>query len=206
LDIGCIVLAGGRGLRLGHEKALETVGNRSLIERVVSSLSFLNSKIIVVAAAKQSLPRFTDCPNLKVVTDTYPGKGPLGGIYTGLVASDSSYNLVVACDMPFLNQALLGYMIGVSDGFDLVIPRLGEMIEPLHAVYTKVCLPLSKSLLEQGKLRVGELFPSVRVRYVEAVEINRFDPGHLSFFNINDEVGLATVRKIARGDTNGDKR
>ena len=193
-------------MRLGHEKALETVGDRSLIERVVSSLSFLKSKVIVVAAAEPSLSCFADCPNLKVVTDVYPGKGPLGGIYTGLVASDSPYNLVVACDMPFLNQALLGYMIGVSDGFDLVIPRLEGMIEPLHAVYTRVCLPLIKSLLEQGNLSIRALFPSVRVRYVEAVEINRFDPGHLSFFNINNKADLARARRIAGGDTNGDKR
>ncbi|MDI6815476.1 MAG: NTP transferase domain-containing protein [Dehalococcoidales bacterium] len=50
---------------------------------------------------------FFNHPKLRIVADTYPGKGPLGGIYTGLATSDSFYNLVVACDMPFLNQALL---------------------------------------------------------------------------------------------------
>ena len=205
MDIGSIVLAGGKGLRLGYEKALETVGNKSLIQWVVSSLSFFSSDIIIVTAAKQFLPQFIGYPKLEIVTDAYPGKGPLGGIYTGLAASDSFYNLVVACDMPFLNQALLDYMIQISTSFDLVVPRLGNMVEPLHAVYSKGCLAPIECLLKQGNLSIRELFTLVRVRYVEATEINRFDPKHLSFFNVNTEADLETAREIARGDMSNDK-
>ncbi len=205
MDIGSIVLAGGKGLRLGHEKALETVGNKSLIQWVVFSLSFFNSDIIIVTAAKQFPHQFICYPKLKMVTDAYPGKGPLGGIYTGLAASDSFYNLVVACDMPFLNQALLDYMIQISANFDLIVPRLGNMIEPLHAVYSKDCLAPIECLLKQGNLSIRELFTLVRVRYVEAEEINRFDPKHLSFFNVNTEADLETAREVARGDMSYDK-
>jgi len=205
LDIGSIVLAGGKGLRLGHEKALETVGNKSLIQWVVFSLSFFSSDIIIVTAARQFRSQFTGYPKLKIVTDAYPGKGPLGGIYTGLAASDSFYNLVVACDMPFLNQALLDYMIQISANFDLVVPRLGNMVEPLHAVYSKGCLAPIECLLKQGNLSVRELFTLVKVRYVEATEINRFDPKHLSFFNVNTEADLETAREVARGDMSNDK-
>jgi len=200
LDISCIVLAGGKGLRLGQSKALEIIGDRSLLQRVVFSLSFFKSDIIIVTANKQSFSQLIDYPKLRVVTDIYPGKGPLGGIYTGLVASDSFYNLVVACDMPFLNQALLRYMIQISASFDLVIPRLGNVLEPLHAVYSKGCLAPIEGLLKQGNLTVTELTNLVRVRYVDAVEINRFDPKHLSFFNINTEADLVTARELARGD------
>ncbi len=205
MDIGAIVLAGGKGLRLGYEKAIETVGNKSLIQWVVFSLSFLNSDIIVVTAAKQVFPQFIGYPKLRMVADTYPGKGPLGGIYTGLAASDSFYNLVVACDMPFLNQNLLDYMIQISASFDLVVPRLGNMVEPLHAVYSKGCLAPIESLLKQGNLKIDELFALVRVRYVEVREINRFDPKHLSFFNVNTEADLETAREITRGDMSDDK-
>jgi len=206
LDISCIVLAGGKGLRLGQSKALEIIGDRSLLQRVVFSLSFFKSDIIIVTANKQSFSQLIDYPKLRVVTDIYPGKGPLGGIYTGLVASDSFYNLVVACDMPFLNQALLRYMIQISASFDLVIPRLGNVLEPLHAVYSKGCLAPIEGLLKQGNLTVTELTNLVRVRYVDAVEINRFDPKHLSFFNINTEADLVTARELARGDRGDDKR
>ncbi len=198
MDISCIVLAGGKGLRLGQDKALEIIGNGSLLERVVFHLSFFNSDILVVTALKQSYPQLGGYPKLKVVTDIYLNKGPLGGIYTGLKASNSFYNLVVACDMPFLNQALLHYMVQISAGFDLVVPRLGDMVEPLHAVYSKGCLTPIESLLKQGNLGVRQLFTLVRVRYVEAEEINRFDPEHLSFFNINSQADLEKAREIMK--------
>ena len=208
MDISCIVLAGGEGLRLGRDKTLETFGNTSLLERVVFNLSLFDSDIIIVTATKRALPQSIDYPKLRVVADIYPGKGALGGVYTGLVASESLYNLVVASDMPFLNQALLRYMVQLADGFDLVLPRLGNnMIEPLHAVYSKNCLATIKNLLEQGKMRFTDLLTLVKVRYVEAEEIDWFDPRHLSFFNINTEADLKTARELVReGDITFAKR
>ena len=200
MDTGCIVLAGGKGLRLGQDKTLEIIGDRSLLGWVLFQLSLLDSDILIVTAREQSYPQLDGYPRFKVVTDIYPNKGPLGGIYTGLKVSDSFYNLVVASDMPFLNRALLHYMIGVSAGFDLVVPRLGELIEPLHAVYSKACLAPIERLLRQGSLGIRELFTLVRVRYVEAEEINRFDPGHLSFFNINTKSDLARARDLLRDE------
>jgi len=207
LEISCIVLAGGRGLRLGRDKTLETFGNTSLLERVVFNLSLFDSDIIIVAT-KRALSRPIDYPKLRVVADIYPGKGALGGVYTGLVASESLYNLVVASDMPFLNQALLRYMVQLADGFDLVLPRLSNnMVEPLHAVYSRNCLATIKNLLNQGKMRFTELLTLVKVRYVEAEEINWFDPGHLSFFNINTEADLKTARElVGEGDITFAKR
>jgi molybdopterin-guanine dinucleotide biosynthesis protein A len=89
-------------------------------------------------------------------------------------------------------------MIELSAGFDLVIPRLGELVEPLHAVYSKACLAPIERLLEQGILSVRELFSLVRVRYVETEEIDRFDPEHLSFFNVNTKSDLARARDLLR--------
>lgn len=204
LNMSCIVLAGGKSLRLRQDKALETIDDRSLLERAVSQLGSFNSDIIIVTAAKQSFPQLIGYPRLRIVTDTYPGKGPLGGIFTGLAVSDSFHNLVVACDMPFLNQALLDYMIQLSANFDLVVPRLGNMVEPLHAVYSKGCLAPMERLLRQGSLGVRELFTLVKIRYVEADEINRFDPKHLSFFNINTKADLEMARKLAKEEKSYD--
>ncbi len=199
MGIGCVVLAGGKGLRLGRRnKALATIDGESLLQRVVSSLSFLNSDIIVVIAKGQQLPELADYPKLRIVTDAYVAKGPLVGIYSGLLASDSFYNLVVACDMPFLNRKLIGYMLEISAGFDLVIPRLGDMVEPLHAVYSRNCLGAIEKLLDSGNLKTGSLLNRVRVRYVEAGEIDRFDPEHLSFFNINTEAELRRAEELAK--------
>ena len=200
MNISCIVLAGGKGLRLGRDKALETINNTSLLQRAISQLSFFNSDIVIVTAAKQSFPRLTGHSRLRIVTDTYPGKGPMVGICTGLTASSTIYNLVVACDMPFLNRDLLQYMTEVVDNFDIVVPRLDNMVEPLHAIYSKNCLAPAESLIKQGIMSVHQLFHLTKVRYVEAEEIDRFDPKHLSFFNINTQADLTKARKLA-GET-----
>ncbi|MFC1993458.1 molybdenum cofactor guanylyltransferase [Chloroflexota bacterium] len=214
MEANCIILAGGKGLRLGRDKGLETVGESSLLKRVVFSVAFLNSDIIIVTATKLSLPQPISHPKLKTAADIYPGKGSLGGIHTGLVASEAFYNLVVACDMPFLNEDLLRYMLQVAPGFDAVVPRLDNMVEPLHTIYSKDCLAPIKQLLEQGKLSVTELFSLVNTRYIEVDEIDRFDPEHLSFFNINTKADLQQAKELAKiqdtaikeGDISSDKR
>lgn len=199
MDISCIVLAGGKGLRLGRKKTLETINNATLLQTVVSQLAFLNSDTIIVTANEESFPRLTGS-KLRVVTDIYPGKGPLAAIYTGLKISDSFYNLVVACDMPFLNRDLLRYMVQVAPDYDIVVPRVGDMVEPLHAIYSKECLVPIETLIKQDSLSVNRLFALVRTRYVETEEIDRFDPQHLSFFNINTQDDLRKARKLA-GET-----
>jgi molybdopterin-guanine dinucleotide biosynthesis protein A len=198
LNINCIVLAGGKGLRLGRDKVREIIGDRNLLQWVVSGLSCFNSDIIIVTVREKPLPQLNVYPRFRIVTDTYPAKGALGGIYTGLAVSSSRYNIVVAGDMPFLNQALLHYMVDVSPGFDLVIPRVGNMVEPLHAIYSKGCLIPIERLLSQGNLKVRALFDLVKVRYVEADEIERFDPKHLSFFNINTGADLEIAQQLAK--------
>lgn len=199
-NISCIVLAGGEGSRLKRDKIFETVGNRSLLERVVSVISSFNNDIIIVTSKGQSFPQLAGHPMLRIVTDIYPGRGVLGGLYTGLVTSNSLYNLIVASDMPFLNQALLRYMTKLVSGFDAVIPRLGNMVEPLHAVYSKSCMPPMEWLLKQGNLKTSNILPLIRVRYVEAQEIDRFDLKHLSLFNVNTESDLEKARELASGN------
>jgi len=199
LEISCIVLAGGRSSRLGHDKVFKTVGDRNLLDLVIDRIAPLSQETILVAASSNTLARSDKYPALKIVTDVQPGKGPLGGIYTGLLTSSSFYNLVVASDMPFLNPALLRYMVQVSADFDIVVPRAGTLVEPLHAIYTKHCLETMEGLLRRNELPVRQLLTMVRTRYVEAEEIERFDPEHLSFFNINTRADLQKAEEIARG-------
>ncbi|HUT67968.1 MAG TPA: molybdenum cofactor guanylyltransferase [Dehalococcoidales bacterium] len=201
MEISCIILAGGKSLRLGRDKVSERVGNTSLLEQAISCIDSLSKDIIIVTAEERTFAPLADHPKVRIVSDIFPGQGSLGGIYTGLVKSDSFYNLVVAADMPFLNEPLLRYMIEVSDGFDFVLPRVKNLFEPLHAIYSKNCIQPIESMLEQGKKVIVELFNYVKVRYVEAEEVDRFDPRHLSFFNINTKEDLEIAKKIAGGAT-----
>jgi len=187
-----IVLAGGKSLRFGKDKALEEIGGRSLIERVIERLSLLGNEIIVVTSSSDQLPDL----RVKRVIDSYPGRGNLVGLYSGLKAVSSSHALVVGCDMPFLNVALLRHLIALSTGFDVVIPRIGDEVEPLHAVYSKNCLAPIEATLGEGKRRIVDFFPAVKVRYIERADIDKFDPQRLSFFNINSEADLVPARTL----------
>jgi len=199
LDTSCIILAGGKSVRLGHDKILEKVGSSSLLEKVISRTDSLSKEIIIVTAEERTFPQLTGRPKIQVVSDIFPGIGSLGGIYTGLVTSSSRYNLVVAADMPFLNRSLLRYMLEVSDGFDFVLPRINTFFEPLHAIYSKNCIEPIESLIKNGRKVIIDLFDYVRVKYIEAEEIDKFDPQHLSFFNINTKDDLERAKRIAEG-------
>lgn len=172
---------------MGRSKALESICGKSLIQRVIERLKPIGSQIIVVTS-EDYFDLAVD-PGAETRVDIYPGKGPLGGIYTGLVASESLASLVVACDMPFLNIELIRYMIRLSPGFDAIVPRL-ERVEPLHAVYSKSLLDAMRSCIEHNQLGVSRFLNTVHTRYVEQAECRRFDPQLLSFFNINSQEDL----------------
>lgn len=192
-----IVLAGGKGTRLGKDKLQEVVGDRSLLQRVVDGLSPVSERILVVTAEGQGRPPLQATRiEVAAVTDIYRGKGALGGIYTGLSAMDSRHGLVVAADMPFLNAQLLQHLVSMATDFDVVMPRIKGQIEPLHAVYSRDCLPAIQEQIERNQLQIRILLERVRVRYVEEAEIERFDLRHLSFFNVNTPDDLERAKNI----------
>jgi len=197
LDVNCIVLAGGKSVRLGRSKLLEKVGTQNLLERVVTRLTYFNSQIYVVIAQDSALPDLSKRFDIKVIKDIIPGKGSLGGLYSGLMVSDRPYNLATACDMPFLNLELFKHMIGLAEGYDAVVPLVKDKAEPLHSVYSRSCLPAIQLLIDQNRLSISGLLPMIKVRYLNAGDIEQLDSRHLSFFNINTEEDLKVGREIA---------
>lgn len=194
---GGIVLAGGRSARLGHDKLAEVFGGRTLVEIVVECVASLVDEVVIVTAGDWMMTEFEELPSVRVVTDLFPGKGPLVGLYTGLKESRSELNLVVAADMPFLRAGLLRYMLDLADGYDVVVPRIGDQVEPLHAVYTANCLPRIETMLAEGELSVYRLIPRLVARYVDEDEVAAIDPERRSFFNINTEDDLRRARELA---------
>jgi len=104
----------------------------------------------------------------------------------------------VACDMPFLNLDLLRHLIEESTNVDAVVPRLKGQPEPLHALYSKACLAPMQRMLRAEHLKIAPLFETVRVRYVDEGTIDRIDPRHLSFFNINTQAELEEALRLVR--------
>jgi len=191
-----IILAGGKSSRLGRDKALQVICGKSLIQWVVDRVAILSTEIVIATAHGEVIP-CSSAVRIKTVADIYPGKGPLMGIYSGLIAASSSRAIVVGCDTPFLNVSLLEYMTQICSTFDVIVPWTKNKVEPLCAVYSKNCLAPIQELLEQNELGISRLFGMVKVKYVEEDEINSFDPEHLSFFNINSQDDLERARKLA---------
>ena len=194
---GGIVLAGGRSARLGHDKLAEVFGGRTLVERVVECVASLVDEVLIVTAAGRTMTGFEEMSSVRVVTDLFPGKGPLVGLYTGLKESRSELNLVVAADMPFLSAGLLRYMLDLADGYDVVVPRVGDTVEPLHAVYAASCLPHIEAMLAGDDRSVFRLIPRLTARYLDEGEVAAIDPERRSFFNINTEDDLRRARELA---------
>ncbi|HEX7364013.1 MAG TPA: molybdenum cofactor guanylyltransferase [Dehalococcoidia bacterium] len=198
VPVSGIVLAGGKSLRLGRVKALERINNQLLIERTIERISPPARPVLVVTSQEQFDLIVASHLKVKVVLDLFPGKGALGGIYTGLECADSFYSLIVGCDMPFLNRSLLRYITRCATGFDAVVPKMRNMLEPLHAVYSKNCLPLIRKMMEEDRLEILQLFDMVNTRYLGEEELVKIDSEGLSFFNINTMADLRKARQLAR--------
>ncbi len=188
-----IILSGGNNRRMLHNKAFLQMGQKSIIEREIEVLSTLFSRIIVVT----NTPENHEHLRVSLVSDVVPGKGPLGDIYSGLMASKDKYNSVVSCDLPFLNAGLISYMIELTEGHDIVVPRLNGLVEPLHAIYSKHCLIPIKRQLDRNELKIQSFFGEVKVRYIRESEIKKYDPKGIAFFNVNTEEDLGKARLIA---------
>src|SRR5712692_8592008 len=117
--ISGIVLAGGQSRRMGRDKAFIDFEGAPIVRHVLDRIKKLCAEVIIVTNNADAYTQF----GTRIVGDVYAGKGSLGGIFSGLQSAREEYALAVACDMPFLNEGLLRYMISLAPKFDVVIPR-----------------------------------------------------------------------------------
>lgn len=193
-EVSVAILAGGRGERLGRDKATLELEGQSLLQRLVTLLSALSADIIVVLRPDQQLL----LKGARMVADVAPYTGALAGIATGLAVSRQAWCFVVACDMPFVNLALVRYMTSLAPSYDIVVPRHDVGLEPLHALYHKRCLPFVYRALREGQRRLVSFYNSLRVRYVTPEEMHSFAPLERLFFNINTPEELAQAANWLR--------
>ncbi|MCB9462049.1 MAG: molybdenum cofactor guanylyltransferase, partial [Anaerolineaceae bacterium] len=159
-DFTLAIIAGGKSSRMGTDKAFIELDGKLLIEHVIERTANLGqSETILITNKLSPYARF----GLPMYSDVYPEKGSLGGIYTAIEKSAVPHTLVVACDMPFLNQALLRAMIAeIRDTSDIVVPRVDGYPQGLHAIYSKTCLAPIKEQLMADRLKVIGFYDKMR--------------------------------------------
>jgi molybdopterin-guanine dinucleotide biosynthesis protein A len=194
-QVSAILLAGGASRRMGgRNKALLKVGRVTIVERVVNTLAPIFPEVIVITNSPDDFA-FLGLPMFR---DLRRGMGSLGGLYTGLTACSMDHGFLVACDMPFLSGKTIEHMLSLIEDNDVVIPKLSGGLEPLHAVYSRRCLPGIAALLDAGDLKIINLFPEVKVREVPEEDLARFDPRLLFAMNVNTPEGLNNAQALAR--------
>jgi molybdopterin-guanine dinucleotide biosynthesis protein A len=191
-DISAIILAGGQSSRMKQDKALLPVNGKSLIESVASQLEPFFADIIISARDGQSL----DFLPYRIAVDRSSGQGPLMGILTGLEASRTPYNFVIACDIPQINIGFLESMLEHVRRHDVVVPVSGDSkYEPLFAFYRKDLIPHIQTLLAKGIRQIIKLYPLAKsVKHVPM-------PAADWYFNLNTLDDFDNYCMISRGSS-----
>ena len=186
------ILAGGQSVRMGRDKAFLPVGSQTLIEIVIRRLRPCVDRLIVLGHARNA-SRLRALPVDDVLTDVAPGCGPLMGIYTGLMHTNTPLNVFVSCDMPWLEPRVIDRLVdGWRERIDSVAGvHALEGIQPFPLVcHTNVCRRVGV-LLDRGERSLKSLLshPCARLIAIEEPELRR------SFTNINTVADYAKLQE-----------
>jgi len=182
--VTAVVLAGGGSTRMGQDKALLKLGNKTMLERVVEPLQSIFENIIIVTNTPNEYKMLN---NVKFINDciNIEEKNSLIGLYSGLKESETSHIFAIGCDMPFVNTELIKYMINLLKNEDVVVPFVKGYYEPLYAIYGKGCTLEFERLIKQKWYKVTDVFKNVNVKKVIEEDINKIDSSMKCFENIN---------------------
>lgn len=204
-----VVLAGGKSRRMGENKALMQLGNDSLIGHVIHRMRLLTDELLLIT----NNPTEYGHLGVSMHGDILPGTGALGGIYTGLTHASNDAVLCVACDSPFLEPKLLTYLVSILGEYDAVMPYTSRSnkdigvtnlshstdqttLQTLCAAYSKRCLSIIESMLQESELRVHALQERAYIKRISPEIWQAFDPDGMSFFNINTPEDFETGKKL----------
>lgn len=190
------VLAGGRGRRMGGDKASLEVGGRTLVRRAVDALAQAGLEAVLVLRADQAVP--AEAGSDPVLRDQVADAGPLAGLHAVLDWLTEDWTLVVACDQPFLTPELLrGLTEQPRERADAVVGRTLERREPLPGLYRRTCLPVVERMLARGDRDLKALLNSIRLHEVSVEMLRGWDPELLSYVNVNTPDELERARALA---------
>ena len=181
--ISGVILAGGANKRFGGiTKATIIVDGEKIITRMIGTIRDLFEEIIIVTNTLKEFQEFSEC---KIIEDQYQKAGPLGGIHAALKSTSSDSIFVFAGDMPFLDKKIIVDQIEEfnRNNYDVLIPRVGELIEPLHAIYRKSVLEdLERFLSDANNRAVRNFLSELNAGYLQ---IRETEASIKAFTNIN---------------------
>lgn len=192
-----MLLAGGRSRRMGRDKRFLELEGATLFARALCVLDDLFPEVLISVA--DALPEGTKVAH-QVVTDVIPHCAALGGLYSSLSVAAHPRVFVAACDMPLLSAPVIRAMLDRDPQADIVMARLPQGLQPMHAAYSKACLPHLEAMAREGNLKMQELAEReglvVRIVAEHELRAQGIDSPALSFLNINTPADLEFARKL----------
>jgi len=194
--MNAILLAGGKSTRFKKNKAIAEYNGQRLIEHTSNLLNKHFDQVYLVVDSKE---KYSFIKNCKIVEDIIPNKGPVGGIYTGLMASNRKYNYIMACDMPLMSGRFIEYIKNWEQNYDVLLPEYNGYIEPLAGIYSKKCLPVIEKNLRNGNLSIRDFLKEVKMQSIDESLIKRNFSNKNIFYNINYQKDLEQLNTVNGG-------
>ncbi|MBS4190027.1 molybdenum cofactor guanylyltransferase [Bacillus sp. FJAT-49705] len=189
-----IIMAGGKSSRMGTNKALLKIDDKTVIEKIAAELKKAVSEIIIVTNTFEEY-QYLGYP---MVHDQWKGMGPLAGIHAGLDASHTDNNLVVACDMPFISSELGTILLDFLKDYQAAVPNISGQLHPLFAAYRKDALTELNGSLQNQELRIRQFLAKVNTKIVTEADLQEaeFHYRERHLFNMNHPVEFEEALKI----------
>lgn len=194
--MNAIVLAGGKSTRFGSNKALYKLEQVPMLDNIIEKLEPLFNKIYVIGD-----PNLSSKNNPKIIhlNDIIKDKGPLGGLFTALKITDSKYNYLQACDMPFIKKEYVKFIkkqVEESSKYEAYIPKKDGYLEPFAGIYKKEISDKVLDLINQNKLNFDYLYDLIKIKVIKEDKIRKAVDIERIFFNINKKEDIRKYNKM----------
>ena len=184
------ILAGGQSRRFGTNKALFPIENIPMIRRIYDCLDSVFEDVMVAGGDATAYSAL----GLPYNADKIPGKGTLSGLHAALLSAPTDRVFCCACDMPLINAEVVRLIIGCIGAEEALIPVIGGVHQPLHAVYSKSIMPLVEHFCRSQNGYLPDLLKSISVRHLDESYLAEIPEYQLSFVNFNDPLLIEQYR------------
>lgn len=181
MNIGGIILSGGKSSRMGTNKSLLPLQNKTVIEHVSEALQTCCDTVGVVTNDMEQYAYL----RLPMFRDRFVDKGPLAGLESGIYHMKADVYLVAACDMPFISSDIFRYLLNQLGSHDAVVPYFDNQLHPLSGVYHAGVLPAIQKQLQKDERKVKSFFKHINMLQLDTFPEFTQEELQKHFFNMN---------------------
>ncbi len=170
MKISGIILSGGKSSRMGTDKCLLKLHDKTFVEIQVNNLSKVCNQVII----SSNKPEDFEYLNIEIVKDEFNDCGPISGIYSSLKRAKNNYSFIISCDTPMLNTGFLNHLISNVEKFDAIVPVYKNKIYPTTAIYSNNCIPIIEESIKNKNYKLIDLLKKLNTKFLKISENDSF--------------------------------